>query len=147
MDETSDWKIQLRRLLSIVLMSAWFALLPEPASSSDREDGAVNTQGAQSLEQTGTQSRKAPGMKIYIDPKTGDFSNPPIEPLPAESQRSFDASKESKPELSQVPSSRPGGGVMIDLKGRFHSPLTATRKTDGKLSIEHRSHSGSSEKQ
>ncbi len=31
----------------------------------------------------------------------------------------------------------PGGGVMIDLKGRFRSALTATLSADGKVMMAH----------
>jgi hypothetical protein len=31
----------------------------------------------------------------------------------------------------------PGGGVRIDLQGRFQSPLIGTIGTDGKVKIEH----------
>lgn len=101
--------------------------------------------GGESVEKKGTESKKAPGMKIYIDPKTGDLSNSPAQPPVAELQRSLEVSKESTSELRQVPSPRPGGGIMIDLKGRFRHPLTATRKADGKVTIEHRSLSTSGE--
>ena len=39
--------------------------------------------------------------------------------------------------LEVVPSPVPGGGVMIDLKGRFRSELTATLGPDGKVEIQH----------
>jgi hypothetical protein len=31
----------------------------------------------------------------------------------------------------------PGGGVKLDLQGRFHSPLAATIGPDGKLKMQH----------
>jgi hypothetical protein len=144
-------KARLRTLLTLVLVSAWTPLMPQSGTCSDSDKTAATKEASsrgESLEQKRPQSQKVPGMKIYIDPKTGNFSDPSSQQLPTEAQKSLDASRESSPpELRQAPSPRPGGGVMIDLRGRFHSPLTATRKPDGKLSIEHRSPAVPSDKQ
>jgi hypothetical protein len=40
--------------------------------------------------------------------------------------------------LEERPSPVPGGGTMVDLKGRFQSPLTATIDSNGDIKIEHR---------
>jgi hypothetical protein len=143
-------KARLRTLLTLLLVSAWTPLMPQTGTCSDSDETAVTKQassGGESLEQKRPKSQKVPGMKIYIDPRTGNFSDPPAQELPTASQQSLDASKESSPELRQTLSPRPGGGVMIDLRGRFHGPLTATRKPDGKVSIEHRSPAVPSDKQ
>ncbi|MGH7926924.1 MAG: hypothetical protein ACREQV_03930, partial [Candidatus Binatia bacterium] len=42
------------------------------------------------------------------------------------------------PELRQTLSPVPGGGVMIDLDDRFHTPLTATIDAGGKVRFEHK---------
>jgi hypothetical protein len=136
-------------LLSIALVSAWVAWMPQRARASDRDGTSVTKQISEgdSVKQSGARPEKAPAMKIYIDPETGNFSEPPTQPVPTESQKSFDASKELAPELRQVPSPRPGGGVMIDLKGRFRNPLTVNRRVDGKRTLGHSSEpANSSEK-
>jgi hypothetical protein len=79
------------------------------------------------------------GMKVYTDPKTGAIIP---EPAPGgetlvftpQLQESFSTSSEG---LVQIPSSNPGGGVKLDLQGRFQSPLIATFDADGKLRMEH----------
>lgn len=74
-----------------------------------------------------------PGMRAYIDPRTGGFAAepPPGEPLPA-----LDATpSQSAADLQAVPA--PGGGVMIDLQGRFQSPLVATVQPDGTIRLHH----------
>ena len=78
------------------------------------------------------------GMKAHIDPDTGQFKNPPpgVPPakLPPEHADAFSTSSHG---LSQRPSPTPGGGMMVDLKNRFLSPLTATLSPEGKLTIRH----------
>ena len=37
----------------------------------------------------------------------------------------------------EVPSSVPGGGVKVDLQGRFQSPLVGTIDADGKVKMQH----------
>jgi hypothetical protein len=41
--------------------------------------------------------------------------------------------------LQEEPSPVPGGGMMIDLKGRHHSPIKATIDSDGRTTVDHRS--------
>jgi hypothetical protein len=85
-------------------------------------------------------SNDVPGMKVYIDPQTGAFlSEPapgaaPLELSPAERN----VLSTSHQGLVEAPSSVPGGGVKLDLQGRFQSPLTATVTPGGKPTIEHK---------
>ena len=50
------------------------------------------------------------------------------------SQEAYSTSHEG---LVETPSPVPGGGVMVDLQGRFLSPLTATVGADGKIEMRH----------
>jgi hypothetical protein len=72
----------------------------------------------------------APGMRVYIDPKTGEPTAPPpgaaVESAPAVQQRSGEG-------LVEEPA--PGGGVMMDLKGRFKTPLVVTVDPDGRTHV------------
>jgi hypothetical protein len=82
------------------------------------------------------------GMKVYTDPQTGAIIPEPAPGsenlvLPPQLQESFSTSSEG---LVQVPSPEPGGGVKLDLQGRFQSPLIATFGADGKLRMEHHGH-------
>ena len=80
-----------------------------------------------------------PGMRVYVDPQTGAvLPGPPPGavplPLTPQEQNQLSTSHEG---LVGVPSAVPGGGVRIDLQGRFQSPLIGTIGTDGKVKIEH----------
>jgi hypothetical protein len=142
-------KATLRTLLSLVLVSVWMPLMPQTAASSDSDESPVihrPSPATESVEEKVPRLQK-PAMKIYIDPKTGNFSDPPAQQLPAESRRSLDLRKTSLLELSPASSPRPGGGVMIDLKGRFRNPLKVNRSPDSKLTFGHDSEpANSSEK-
>ena len=81
----------------------------------------------------------APGMTIYIDPQTGAILNEPAPgtvplQLTPELQNALSTSDQG---LVEVPSSVPGGGVTVDLQGRFQSPLIATTDANGKVKIQH----------
>ena len=82
----------------------------------------------------------APGMRVFIDPQTGGFLSepPPGATQPELSPQERNALSTSHQGLVEVPSTVPGGGVGLDLQGRFQSPLTATVAPDGKVTIEHR---------
>jgi hypothetical protein len=78
-------------------------------------------------------------MTVYIDPQTGA-----IRPSPAPgtvplvlSPRDANAMRTDTEGLVEVPSSVPGGGVKLDLQGRFQSPLVGTIDADGKVRIQH----------
>ncbi|MDE2180271.1 MAG: hypothetical protein KGJ40_05400 [candidate division NC10 bacterium] len=79
------------------------------------------------------------GMMIYIDPKTGAFLKEPApgyEPLrlTPQLQNAFSTSDSG---LVEVPSSVPGGGVLLDLQGRFQSPVVITIDANGKVKMQH----------
>lgn len=79
------------------------------------------------------------GMVIYIDPETGAFLKEPApgyEPLQLtpQLQNAFSTSDSG---LVEIPSSVPGGGVLLDLQGRFQSPLVITIDPNGNLKMQH----------
>jgi hypothetical protein len=81
---------------------------------------------------------KAPGIIVYIDPKSGEFTTGPSEALPAQRpQQSLEKAGETASQLHETLSPVPGGGVTIHLGERFFTPLTATIDADGKLRLEH----------
>ncbi len=79
----------------------------------------------------------SPGMRAYVDPETGELTVPPDDVRAAEAAAAAAAFSTSHEGLVEVPSPVPGGGVMLDLKGRFRSPLTATLSADGKVTMAH----------
>ena len=74
------------------------------------------------------------GYRVGIDPTTGEFleSVPPIpvDQLPKSLQNSLNTSSEG---LVERPSSVPGGGVMVDLRGRFQNTYVATVDANGNV--------------
>jgi hypothetical protein len=79
----------------------------------------------------------ASGMRIYRDPVTGELGDPPAEAPDQVSLPPDDALSTSSEGLVETPSPAPGGGSMVDLQGRFRSPLTATQDAEGKVMIQH----------
>jgi hypothetical protein len=79
------------------------------------------------------------GMTIHIDPQTGAILEGPA-PGSVPMQMSPDlmnALSTSHAGLLEVPSHVPGGGVIVDLQGRFQNPLIGTIDSSGKLKVQH----------
>jgi hypothetical protein len=76
-------------------------------------------------------------MRIYLDPETGEPRDLPTEAMDQVSLPPDDALSTSSEGLVETPSPVPGGGVKLDLQGRFRSPLIATRDAKGKVTIQH----------
>jgi len=82
---------------------------------------------------------KTPAIIVHIDPQTGRIIPPPPAPWPGHVPQSpLDTAKQPLPQLQQTLSPVPGGGVMIQLDERFHTPLTAAIDADGKVRFEHK---------
>lgn len=83
----------------------------------------------------------AAGMKVYVDPATGQLIQAPPQQAPTGAlslspaeQRAFSTSSQG---LVETPSSVPGGGYKLDLQGRFQSAIMATVGPDGKPQLKH----------
>ncbi len=74
----------------------------------------------------------SPGMKVYIDPETGEL----LEQPPKGTQAMVTPSA-ALPEPEQVESPVPGGGVMVDVRKRFQTPLQVRMGSDGKPVLRH----------
>lgn len=100
---------------------------------------AKNTDGAASVESTATMPTAAgsAGRRVYVDPATGRPSSgpPPIPPGLARLPEVANALSTSSEGLREVPVPLPGGGVMVDLQGRFRSLVTATVHADGTVGL------------
>lgn len=118
--------------------------MPAAADTSGRAPVSAGERHCIELGQAGTAATKRPsgpagaeersaGMRVYIDPVTGEFAEPPAGAAHAPSA----ASSTSDAGLVEIPSPVPGGGVMVDLQGRFRRPLVATIDADGKMTIRH----------
>ncbi len=76
----------------------------------------------------------AAGMRVYIDPETGEFGVPPPDAGPEAALQLQSLSTPSE-ELMEVPGTTEAGGFTIELNGQFQRDLTVTPDADGKLSI------------
>jgi hypothetical protein len=79
------------------------------------------------------------GMIIHIDPQTGELRKAPAPgtvplQLSPQERNAFSTSHQG---LVEMPSSIAGGGVKLDLQGRFQSPLVVTIDPDGKFKMQH----------
>jgi len=83
-----------------------------------------------------TAGAESEAQRVYIDPETGEFTTPPEREIATARKQALTAASSTSHEgLEERPA--PGGGTMVDLKGRFRSPLTATIDSNGKIKIEH----------
>lgn len=106
----------------------------ETPASPNTTTTVVEKQG----EKTAHSPEGAAGMRVYINPNTGEILQPPAGAPAAETPESLEKAFSTSSEgLVETPSPVPGGGVILDLQGRFRSPLIATPGADGKISIEH----------
>ena len=71
------------------------------------------------------------GQWIHVDPQTGRRVPPPAGRAAVAVDPAFSTSHAG---LAEQPA--PGGGVMVDLQGRFRSAATATVGADGKANLD-----------
>lgn len=72
----------------------------------------------------------AAGMRLYVDPDTREFVEAPSEPIIIEmAQDGLSPYSTSSEGLVEVDA--PGGGKMVDLRGRFRMAYTATVDESG----------------
>ena len=107
-------------VLAMIVAVTWMIQADTPDAVKATDDPqAVNTGEA--------------GMRVYIDPATGEFLQGPPQPLTTETVKDInDPFSTSSEGLKQVPAPV-GGGVMVDLKGRFQQTVTATFDDSGKV--------------
>jgi hypothetical protein len=122
-----------------LLAVACCVMTARAAFPGDAEQTASGQTQATSSPAPGAKAATAAGMTIHVDPQTGALLKEPapgtvplhLTPPLANSLSTSDQG------LVEVPSSVPGGGVRMDLQGRFRSPLLATTDAHGKLKILH----------
>ncbi len=125
-------------LLSACVLGVSLALSAPIASAGEATESPSQLSPQTQPNRAAQLSGGSAGMRVRIDPDTGQFKNPsadaPPTKLPPAHANAFSTSSRG---LSQQPSPTPGGGVMVDVQGRFLSPLTATLSPEGKLTIQH----------
>jgi hypothetical protein len=83
--------------------------------------------------------RRSGTQKAYLDPETGDFIPPPEHKAADRTELNSSAAHDSSAqEIVEEESPVHGGGVMIDLKGRFRNPNSATVEGAGETGFERR---------
>ena len=140
-------RIMHRLLTSLLVTGACFAVAAQPVSPSESQpapSGQTETEpGAGLPQQLAGESAavlsSASGMVIHIDPQTGAVRNTPAPgtvsvQLTPKLQNALSTSHQG---LTEIQNSVPGGGVKVDLQGRFQSPLVATIDANGQLKVQH----------
>jgi hypothetical protein len=131
--------MKLHRFTQLLGVVACFAASAQSGSAEEGQPSVAAPGHAGTTADVAPPKVAPGGMRAFIDPQTGRFvsepapGTPPLELSPAE----LNAFSTSDQGLVEVPSTVPGGGVKVDLQGRFQSPLTATVGADGKVTIGH----------
>lgn len=93
--------------------------------SADDQEGSPPAEAAVAAPVAG------PGVIVYIDPKTGEMGAPPEDLVVDKGE----PARSSNEEFVEVPMA--GGGVMVDLKGRFGTHVVAEPDGKGGVQLRH----------
>ncbi|MFQ5479386.1 MAG: post-PEP-CTERM-1 domain-containing protein [Candidatus Binatia bacterium] len=115
------------------LAAAALLLVPVVIVNSGCSDSGGS--GTTAVEGAKPAASPSAGMKAHIDPETGEFLDSPPVGSVGRASPAITAGRPPEPAV-EVPSPVPGGGVMIDLNGRFQAEFVATVGPDGKLSTD-----------
>ena len=94
--------------------------------------GCATDQDGQAMQDTSAAPAADAGLKVYIDPETGEFLEEPL-PGQADAAGAGNNRQAERAPLVEEPSPVEGGGTMIRLDDRFHAEFRATVDTDGEL--------------
>lgn len=144
---THRTSVTLRLLTSLLGTGACLAVVAQPALPGDSRSPSpeqTQTEAGASVRQLPAEKPVAAtagtaGMMIHIDPQTGEILKEPVPgtmplPLPPTLRSALSTSHQG---LVETQSLVPGGGVKVDLQGRFQSPVFATIDVNGKLKLQH----------
>jgi hypothetical protein len=128
-------------LCSLVIHPAW---ADPPEAEAEGTPATVQAELA-------TASPVSAGQQIVVDPKTGKFRAPSAGEVAHAAtlveQMADPAFSTSHEGLYEEPSPIPGGGMMIDVQGRFQSPLMVQIEPDGTFRFTHEAGSRSGEEE
>ena len=106
-----------------------FFLIPSGSADNHAVPGAVGEAG-----EAGASMSTQSGYVVHFDPATGKIVEPSIDSAPVEFPADWrNALSTSAEGLVEEPSPVKGGGVMVDLGGRFRSAMVAVVDEDGKV--------------
>ncbi|MGD8703417.1 MAG: hypothetical protein PVH26_13365 [Desulfosarcina sp.] len=114
--------------------------------SANQSAGSRGTGTADSLNQQAdavSAPKNTVNQRATIDPETGALiARPQSDETATDASASAETlsaptAGDDAEQLEEMPSPVAGGGMMIDLKGRFRNPISASVGADGKTSIAH----------
>jgi hypothetical protein len=126
--------------LAALLITVACACAPKLAPPKSAETISAAPEAQKPSHTAGSPIPQAPGLVVHIDPVTGEIlPKPPVAPAGQKLEpQLFQSAPAPAPQLLEVPSAAPGGGVKVNLNRQFHQPLLATMDAHGKIKIEHR---------
>jgi hypothetical protein len=133
----------MKRVASILFAITLGALAAQPAVAEDRPQGmgpahpSVPSTSDDALEQPPANAAVgSASQRVFVDPETGELVSP-ARAMPKQAPPANAAFSTSHEGLVEEESPVPGGGVMVDLQGRFQSPLMVTLDSDGGVEFTH----------
>jgi hypothetical protein len=139
-------KVALAALLTVLAGGCAHKLAPQVGSGelitipNSSQPPLNTTPGKEVANSAGGVAQSGAGLVVHVDPITGQIlAKPPIPPIGQELElQQLQSVPAQTPQVLEVPSTVPGGGVKVNLNRQFHIPLVATIETDGKIKLEHR---------
>jgi hypothetical protein len=118
-----------------ITMTALLVLHAGPVRAGEDEDAPVSGGVPAVLSERPAQTPvEAQGMRVYRDPQTGRLGPPPPDLAPigltTAEQRML-----SRSDQGLRPRTLPGGGVAVDLQGRYRNMAVATVGADGQAAV------------
>ena len=130
--------MSIRRPQSFLWLALGLLLACGSAPHDTNDPGLDKDRASSQAEPTLSSRALSPGvggLKIYLDPVTGERrSPPPGVTFPALTPAEQNARSHSHEGLEEVQGANPEDGFMVDLKGRFSSAVVSTRQPDGSFS-------------
>jgi len=130
-----DRRLTFRQLLLLGAVALTICMTPPVVAELPSDQPRTEQPGGKAKDEVNTGDRarsdNAAGMRIYVDPTTGQIGTPP--PGTISGARAAQGGGAAGG-LTEVPSPADGGGVMVDLQGRFRSTIKAAREPDGSVS-------------
>jgi hypothetical protein len=122
---------------TVLLASCTEGRQPVNADSTEPKDAATLVAQVGENKDAGVLA-SASAQKAYVDPDTGELIPRPVGGEAAEEESAKISDPGSLNDTLEVePSPVEGGGIMIDLKGRFQNPIKATVDDHGGVKNQH----------
>jgi hypothetical protein len=82
-----------------------------------------------------TAVQRAAGVQVYVDPDTGEITAPPDDAVDAHPRARAIAPTDDVEVPSEAASRTPGGGYVVNLRGRARFHLTGSVSEDGRAEV------------